>query len=196
MRPPGATTSEALLGLLSIQPMSGYDIRQLVPWSIGHFWNESYGQIYPALQKLARQGLLAKKTERRRGARERNVYALTPAGRARLAEWLKSAAGQPPPPRNELLLRVFFGANAAPEITRSQLQAAVERQTIAVRTFENTREQLLREEKNSPQLPYWLMTVNCGLHSSRATLRWAKESIALLDSLPTARLKKRKGASR
>ena len=45
MKKTASATGKALLGLLSIAPMSGYDIRQLIPWSIGQFWSESYGQI-------------------------------------------------------------------------------------------------------------------------------------------------------
>jgi DNA-binding PadR family transcriptional regulator len=44
----------AILGMLSIAPMSGYDIKKQVETSISNFWSESYGQIYPALRNLAR----------------------------------------------------------------------------------------------------------------------------------------------
>src|SRR6267378_1332508 len=50
MRMEGGATPNALLGLLSLGSMSGYDIRQLISQSIGHFWSESYGQIYPGLK--------------------------------------------------------------------------------------------------------------------------------------------------
>ena len=35
----------AILGMLSIEPMSGYDIKKEVEKSISNFWTESYGQI-------------------------------------------------------------------------------------------------------------------------------------------------------
>jgi DNA-binding PadR family transcriptional regulator len=38
--------------MLSLRPMSGYDIRKTVQESIRFFWSESYGQIYPALKRL------------------------------------------------------------------------------------------------------------------------------------------------
>src|ERR1700761_1644592 len=84
----GGATPNALLGLLSLGPMSGYDIRQLIPQSIGHFWSESYGQIYPALKALTTEGLVTKKTERKKGRPDRNIYSLTEAGRKQLTEWL------------------------------------------------------------------------------------------------------------
>ena len=48
-----SSSKEVLLGLLAIQPMSGYDLGQNIRTSVGHFWNESYGQIYPNLKALA-----------------------------------------------------------------------------------------------------------------------------------------------
>ena len=71
MKMEGGATPNALLGLLSLGPMSGYDIRQLIPQSIGHFWSESYGQIYPGLKRLAAAGLVEKKTERKKGSPDR-----------------------------------------------------------------------------------------------------------------------------
>ena len=54
MKMEGGATPNALLGLLSLRPMSGYDIRQVISESIGYFWSESYGQIYPGLEAADR----------------------------------------------------------------------------------------------------------------------------------------------
>ena len=63
----GTATPDALLGLLSMAPMSGYDMRTVISQSIGHFWSESFGQIYPALKRLTAEGFVEKKTERQKG---------------------------------------------------------------------------------------------------------------------------------
>ena len=63
------STRYAILGLLSLAPMSGYEIRKVAASSIGHFWSESYGQIYPTLRKLVAAGL-AKPRSRRGRQRE------------------------------------------------------------------------------------------------------------------------------
>jgi PadR family transcriptional regulator AphA len=54
-----STTPFAILGLLSIEPMSGYDIRRNLDESLSYFWSESYGQIYPSLKKLEASRLIA-----------------------------------------------------------------------------------------------------------------------------------------
>jgi len=50
-------TRFAVLGLLSIRPMSGYDLKQVIESSTRNFWSESYGQIYPVLRELTAGGL-------------------------------------------------------------------------------------------------------------------------------------------
>ena len=72
-----SSSTEVLLGLLTIEPMSGYDLGQTIRASVGHFWNESYGQIYPNLKKLAAGGFVSSKTERRKGKPDRQVYSIT-----------------------------------------------------------------------------------------------------------------------
>ena len=116
---------EVLLGLLAIESMSGYDLGQMIRGSVRHFWNESYGQIYPNLKELARGGFVRCKTERQRGKPDRRVYSITEKGRERLREWL-AVPPQPEIPRNELLLKLFFGQQVDAEILIGYVEHTVE----------------------------------------------------------------------
>ena len=57
----------AILGMLSISPMSGYDIKKEVETSISNFWTESYGQIYPVLKSLIAEKFVTKSVESEAG---------------------------------------------------------------------------------------------------------------------------------
>ncbi|AKA68713.1 PadR family transcriptional regulator [Clostridium scatologenes] len=54
-------TKYALLGVLTLSSGSGYDIKKFCDSSIGHFWNENYGHIYPVLKKMEEEELITKK---------------------------------------------------------------------------------------------------------------------------------------
>src|SRR2546428_11912841 len=97
------TSRYAILGVLSRRPMSGYDVKKLIDRSIAHFWSESYGQIYPILNRLAAEGLAERRRERQRGQPGRHVYSLTSEGRAGLLPWLA-----PPPPPQPRPFRVLL----------------------------------------------------------------------------------------
>jgi PadR family transcriptional regulator AphA len=101
----------AVLGLLGVKPMSGYDIKRAVDRTIRHFWAASYGQIYPELKRLEEAGWIAGK-DADRGGRSRRVYRITAAGRRQLDGWLHGYETRIEM-RDESLLRLFF-ADALP----------------------------------------------------------------------------------
>ena len=169
---------EVLLGLLTIAPMSGYDLGQNIRTSVGFFWNESYGQIYPNLKTLAAEGFVTSKTERQKGKPDRHIYSITKKGRERLAAWL-AVAPQPEVPRNELLLKLFFGAQVPAEILIGYVEGMVEKQRSLLQTFIETGE-AVRAQERYPDAPYWKMTARFGQLELEAHLRWGKETLAEL----------------
>jgi PadR family transcriptional regulator AphA len=180
MSPPNRTRL-ALLGFLSWGPLSGYRLKQLIEGSISNFWTESYGQIYPMLRQLDRQGLA--KARAAQGGRGRTVYAITPAGRAELARWLAEPT-LPRPPRNELLLKLFFGAYAKPAELRRHLETfRAERAALAAR-YRKTRATLEAVAEPPPHLPYWLITLSYGESEVSAQTRWADAALARLAAAP------------
>jgi DNA-binding PadR family transcriptional regulator len=98
-----------ILGLLSLAPRSGYDIKTVVDRSTRFFWAASYGQIYPELRRLEREGLI-RGEDASNGARGRRVYELTKAGREALRAWLLGPTTTVEL-RDESLLRLFFADN-------------------------------------------------------------------------------------
>jgi DNA-binding PadR family transcriptional regulator len=162
--------------------MSGYDIRQVISQSIGHFWSESYGQIYPGLRRLAAAGLVSKKTERKKGSPDRNVYSLTEDGRRQLREWLKLPVAAEVP-RNELLLKLFFGAHVSPKISREHVQAYLEVRQKELHLYDALAKELPKKKIPDSQLPFCLMTLNMGRHHCAAMVKWAKETLAELNKI-------------
>src|SRR5215469_2423712 len=94
----------ALLGILSMSPGSGYDVKKFMEQSTSYFWRESYGQIYPILKQLVEEGLATSHTEKQEGKPERYVYTLTERGKEELQRWLADPVEQSVE-RNELLLK-------------------------------------------------------------------------------------------
>jgi len=100
-----------VLGILRGAPRSGYDIKTIVDRSTRFFWAASYGQIYPELRRLEKEGLIEGE-DVPNGARERRVYKLTAAGQQALVDWLLGSTTTVEL-RDESLLRLFF-ADALP----------------------------------------------------------------------------------
>jgi DNA-binding PadR family transcriptional regulator len=171
-------TQTAVLGALSIMPMSGYALREEIKNTLGHFWSESFGQIYPALAELQRDGLV----EREDGASGRSSrYNITAAGSARLRELLAEPP-QPNKPRNGVLLRLFFGRQLGPEACRQLVLAAQAQAEQQLAAMEGARAELAGGQLGA-HTPYALITVAAGEHSARATISWAADALAALAAL-------------
>lgn len=78
-----------LLAMLR-EPASGYDLKKDFNESIRHFWFAELSQLYPALQRLEKQGYLKSKTVPSDKGPHRRVYRRTAAGRKELCTWLRS----------------------------------------------------------------------------------------------------------
>jgi DNA-binding PadR family transcriptional regulator len=102
-----------ILGTLRQRPRSGYDVKRFVDQSTRFFWAASYGQIYPELKRLERDGLITG-SDLAQGARQRTVFTLTAAGKRAAREWI----AKPPEvleTRDEGLLELFFAGSIEPD---------------------------------------------------------------------------------
>ncbi len=114
------TTSYALLALLDqLGPATSYDIKQALEKSIENFWPVPHTTAYEEPARLAEGGYLS--VEQEAGGRRRKSYALTAAGREALATWAAEPSAAPPQLRDELMLKVFAGADPA-ALTESRVQ--------------------------------------------------------------------------
>ena len=173
-----SSSMEVLLGLLTIEPMSGYDLGQTIRGSIGHFWNESYGQIYPNLKRLAADGFVSSRAEKQKGKPDRRIYSITKKGRERLANWL-AVPPQAEIPRNELLLKLFFGAQLSPKISIGYIERMTESEGRTLQLIKQAAEEIARNQQY-PDAPYWKMAARFGEFELEAHLRWAEETLAEL----------------
>ncbi|MEV8635803.1 PadR family transcriptional regulator [Streptosporangium sp. NPDC051023] len=173
-------TETAILGALSMQPMTAYALREAIRDVLGHFWSESFGQIYPTLGALEQQGHV----ERREGPRAgSSTFVITESGTTRLRELLSEPITTVPP-RNGLLLRLFFGRTLGAQKCRELLLEAKADAGRSLAEYDGLARTLSVEEEGSPDLPYTLMTISAGRHSAEAVIAWADEALALLEDTP------------
>lgn len=167
-------TRFAILGMLMTEPMTGYRLREAITQSVGHFWQESFGQLYPALKELERQELIA--ADRSAQAERRRVqYVITAAGRRALRAWLESEPESLASNRSELLLKLFFGQHASDGAIRGHLEQHRDGLLRARDEYRAMERLVLADDANAQ--PYWLATVRHGLAMVQAGLEWTEQTI-------------------
>ena len=96
-----------ILGLLSHEDLTGYEIKKRMDTALKYFWGASYGSIYPALGDLVKRGL-ASKRDGAENNRNKIIYSITEDGRNYLKGWLANPV-EKDELRYETLLKLFFG---------------------------------------------------------------------------------------
>jgi DNA-binding PadR family transcriptional regulator len=177
-----SSSMEVLLGLLTVEPMSGYDLGQMIRGTVGHFWNESYGQIYPNLKKLESKGFVTSRAEGQTGKPDRRIYSITKKGRERLIEWL-AVSPQPEIPRNELLLKLFFGEQVGPQVLIEYVEHMAKQCRAILELLELKEREEIDRNQHYPAAPYWRMAARFGQMELRSHLHWAEETLTELRKL-------------
>ncbi|MCL1802019.1 MAG: PadR family transcriptional regulator [Eubacteriaceae bacterium] len=170
-----------ILGLLSHENMSGYDIKKRIENSLSLFWGASYGSIYPTLKELVNKGLATRADELDKG-REKAVYSITDRGKKHLASWLEQPASRDEI-RYESLLKVFFGSQAGTKqaiehIQRLEANAKVELGNI--KSSIANLEAVLDSDENHL---YYLLTAKFGEMFYTACIDWCCKSNEILEKI-------------
>lgn len=98
-----------ILGLLSLSPMTGYELKKHFDSSINHFWNADKAQIYRTLAKLVQDGHATVRIVTQSNYPDRQEHHITSLGREVLVAWLEDEVSAHTP-REPFLARLFFAA--------------------------------------------------------------------------------------
>jgi len=159
--------------------MTGYAVREAIRDQLGHFWSESFGQIYPALSKLAADGFIERTPSERANS---SLFSLTASGERRLTDLLRSPV-EASPPRSGLMLRLFFGRATGVPAAVDLISDARDAAAAQLELFAGLRTLGAAEVArglDADHWPWWLITISAGEHTARATIVWADESLAAL----------------
>jgi len=163
-----------ILGLLSHEELTGYEIKKRMDTALKYFWGASYGSIYPALSDLVHRGF-ATKREDAESNRNKLIYTITDKGRKYLKEWLTLPA-EKDEIRYETLLKLFFGNEQGTEQALIHIKAFEEK-------VQNELPYLLKAEQilkscldDDTTHKYYLLTVAFGIKTYQAYLEWCEEA--------------------
>ena len=168
-----------LLGLLDMRPMTGYDIKKILEISFSDVWSESYGNIYPTLQRFLQSGLAEKTVERQEGKPDRIVYHITPQGREELIQWLKKPY-QKRHVRYEFLMKLLFGYLLPVEENIRMVESFQQSVQERIEWYRESMDALKKGglKKQSDLLEY--LALLQGFLVREAMLRWCEEAVKSL----------------
>ncbi len=174
-------TRYAILGVLSMKPGSGYDVKKFCDKTLSHYWHENFGNIYPMLARLEEEGLIQRlpgETERRKVC-----YQTTETGMQTLRQWL-SRPVEYQPARSELLLKLSFSDLMSEETVLSMLYEVRSKHMEDLLQYRALEAAYTADERarKHPKYPYWLAPLRYGIASAEMTIRWCDETAASIQN--------------
>lgn len=167
-----------ILGLLSHEDLTGYEIKKRMDTSLKYFWGASYGSIYPALSDLVERGL-ANKRDGAENKRNKIIYSITEEGRIYLKKWLQIPA-EKDELRYETLLKLFFGNEGGAIQAIAHIDAFQEKIEGELPYLIGAADTLRNSIDVDDTHKYYLLTVEFGIKAYHAYLEWCEETKEIL----------------
>lgn len=175
-------TKYVILGLLTHGNLSGYDIKKIVENQLSHFWSESFGQIYPAIQELEGQGFIEPAEKKPDIREDKKLYKITNPGREELVAYLKRPVEEEKI-RYEILLKLFFGGSLSDQEIIKQImefKARQEERLKEVAAYERELKSLLNISRDHV---FYYLTALCGKNVYQAYIDWCNEALSILNDV-------------
>lgn len=107
------TIRYAILGMLSCQPQTGYDLKKRFAESPVLYWSGNNNQIYRTLVELLDEGMVTNEVQLQEKLPAKKIYSITKKGRDELKRWSLSAP-EPPEFRNAFLIQLMWADQLNP----------------------------------------------------------------------------------
>jgi DNA-binding PadR family transcriptional regulator len=177
-----------LLGFLDYGPMTGYELKQTIDNSTGHFWHAHHSQIYTTLRQMEKDGLVTSEFASEENALRRRVYTLTEAGKKELTQWLDTPMEEIPPLKEDFLVRMFVSGKRDPQKVLEELaiQQKLHKSTASI--YEKMQNSIYhyghpKTGNLADQQKYWNLTLEMGRMYEKMYQEWLEKAIEVVKSL-------------
>jgi PadR family transcriptional regulator, regulatory protein AphA len=166
----------AILGFLSWQPFTGYDLKKMMSASTVFYWSGNNNQIYTALVQLHREGLVTQEVQHQEHLPSRKIYTLTASGRSELDEWVRSAPELPVFKKTFLVQLAWAAGLETPELDGllAKYEDEINMQLLMLNEKKRRGEEL-NPARTSREKYIWEMITENYLRSYAAELAWVQE---------------------
>ncbi len=138
----------AILGLLADGPRHGYELRALYEDQLVPSAKLNFGQVYPTLDRLQRDGWVEHDVVSQRERPDKKVYGLTEEGRSQLRAWFDTPSALNLDRRNETFLKLMVARRLAQVEPLEVLK--VEKRACFARLHEVTQARAGAREQGEP----------------------------------------------
>ncbi|MEY9974290.1 DNA-binding PadR family transcriptional regulator [Lysinibacillus sp. RC46] len=165
---------DVVLGLLMEKELSGYDIKIVFEDVFTHFFDGSFGMIYPTLRQLEKEGKIKKEVVMQEGKPNKKMYFITDEGREEFYQYMKTDV-EKDVLRSDFLMRMYFGNYSDSNSMKKWIEEEIERKEAYVADL------LLKYEKWKEGITFAEeISLEVGIASYMAQVKTLKDKLAQL----------------
>lgn len=166
-------TSFAILGLLSIQPFTTYELAQQMDRTLSWFWPRAASMIYEEPKKLVTAGLATSQIAFT-GKRRSTVYEITDAGHAALRDWLDTPAAGMRMEFEAMIKVAFADAGDATQLRAALREIRVDAEARVAELLSRSTQYATTGGPFPDRLPIVAITGELLVGQYQAVVRWAR----------------------
>jgi DNA-binding PadR family transcriptional regulator len=169
------TIKYAILGFLTLEPLSGYDLKKKFQDSLTVHWSGNNNQIYRSLISLHDERLVTREVQQQEHYPARKVYTITESGRNALLRWVLTDP-EAPELKNSFLIQLTWADRLHPEELDRLLEKyedEIETQILITRA---PKQQEILSQARSPREKYlWEMILKNRSMRFETELDWIRQ---------------------
>lgn len=175
----------AILGLLELKSMTGYELKKLFDESVNQFWAASISQIYRELGVLENKQYLDAVVQPQSDRPDKKIYTITEQGKAAFKEWITHFPERlSKETRDEFTLRIFFGAKLGREEMIGEFQRFKDEKIRRLQEIESLKnipvKSALEMNLFHNESLYWKFVLRRASLSLEILIQWADECLGEL----------------
>jgi DNA-binding PadR family transcriptional regulator len=183
----------ALLGILTYSPMTGYNLGKIFSKSINYTWTASLSQIYRELDALEKKGHVSSNIKHQDDRPDKRVYSITEDGTLAFNKWLTDFPETfSAPKRDDFALRIFFGSKVGDKELIKQFKLFIEERESFKDMMTEGKEIISELSKTLTKSAtgtsirenelYWHFIAKRAIMSNQVLIQWAEECIEELEN--------------
>lgn len=186
----------ALLALLSVEPMTGYDLAKRFESSVAFVWHAPDSQIYPELRKMAKEGVLQAEEVSWGPRGKKTQYRITEDGRSAFRAWMREPL-EYSRERDPVHLKAAYLEWTEPDAAREHMQAHIDYHTMRRNQWAEmiaelragTNEMLSKRLSVTPEadrrrtIEYKVFTYEGLIARAETEIEWGKRGLKLIDAM-------------
>jgi DNA-binding PadR family transcriptional regulator len=157
----------SLLALLEDQPRYGYQLRVEFENRTGAAWPLNIGQVYTTLDRLERDGLVARDGDDGNG---HVVYSITAAGKAEIRDWFAAPVERSSQPRNELAIKLALAVTLPGVDVKAVIQSQRVQSIRALQDYTKARRDMPVNQRAGDTAS--LLVLDSLIFQAEAEVRW------------------------